>query len=433
MAEVAAFRNNVLPYPIHAVPYAVVFPMLDADGDLVTGATTPDAEVSKNGDTFADCTNESVEIPTNSGMYYLLLTAAEMNANVVAVIAKSATAGMKTTALVLYPRVMVQLRAGTAAGGGSNTITLDAGASAVDDYYNNCICVAVIDGVTEVRLVIDYVGSTKVMTVHPGFSTASPDSDDTFAIYLPDGRQITQADQVAAGGIAGTYSAGIPEVKVNNIAANAITATSIASDAITAAKIAADALSNAKFADGALTAAKFAAGAFDAVWSVAARLLTAGTNIVLAKGTGVTGFNDLSAAQVNAEADTAIADAALATAASLTTVAGFLDTEIAAILADTNELQTDLVDGGRLDLLVDAIKTKTDGLPSDPADASVVAGLIAAVETKVDTVDTVADAIKAKTDSLNFGVTGKVDANVTHVNEAEVSGDGAPGTEWGPV
>ena len=37
------------------------------------------------------------------------------------------------------------------------------------------------------------------------------------------------------------------------------------------------------------------------VWASATRLLTAGTNIVLAKGVGVTGFNDLSAAQVNAE------------------------------------------------------------------------------------------------------------------------------------
>lgn len=47
------------------------------------------------------------------------------------------------------------------------------------------------------------------------------------------------------------------------------------------------------------------------VWASATRLLTAGTNIVLAKGTGVTGFNDLSAAQVNTEVDTAIADARL--------------------------------------------------------------------------------------------------------------------------
>jgi len=44
------------------------------------------------------------------------------------------------------------------------------------------------------------------------------------------------------------------------------------------------------------------------VWAVATRLLTAGTNIVLAKGVGVTGFNDLSAAAVNAEVDTALAD-----------------------------------------------------------------------------------------------------------------------------
>ena len=38
----------------------------------------------------------------------------------------------------------------------------------------------------------------------------------------------------------------------------------------------------------------------------------------------------------------------------------FLDTEIAAILADTNELQADWTDGGRLDLLLDAIKVVTD-------------------------------------------------------------------------
>src|SRR5574343_485012 len=49
------------------------------------------------------------------------------------------------------------------------------------------------------------------------------------------------------------------------------------------------------------------------------------------------------------------------------TIDDFLDTEVAAILADTNELQTDLVNGGRLDLLIDAIKAKTDNLPASPA------------------------------------------------------------------
>lgn len=52
---------------------------------------------------------------------------------------------------------------------------------------------------------------------------------------------------------------------------------------------------------------------------------------------------------------------------SVNTIDDFLDTEVAAILADTNELQTDLANGGRLDLLVDAIKAKTDNLPASPA------------------------------------------------------------------
>ena len=68
----------------------------------------------------------------------------------------------------------------------------------------------------------------------------------------------------------------------------------------------------------------------------------------------------------------------LATAANLATVAGYLDTEIAAILEDTNELQTDWVNGGRLDLLIDEIKEKTDNLPSDPADQSAVEAAITA-------------------------------------------------------
>lgn len=53
--------------------------------------------------------------------------------------------------------------------------------------------------------------------------------------------------------------------------------------------------------DGAIAAATFAANALAAVWSSATRTLTGGNNIVLAKGTGITGFNDISTAQVNAE------------------------------------------------------------------------------------------------------------------------------------
>ncbi len=40
---------------------------------------------------------------------------------------------------------------------------------------------------------------------------------------------------------------------------------------------------------------------------------------------------------------------------------------LAAIVADTNELQSELADGGRTDLLIDAIKAKTDNIPASPA------------------------------------------------------------------
>lgn len=46
--------------------------------------------------------------------------------------------------------------------------------------------------------------------------------------------------------------------------------------------------------------------AADKVWSTAARILTAGTNIVLAKGVGVTGFNDVSTAQVKTQVTDAL-------------------------------------------------------------------------------------------------------------------------------
>lgn len=188
MAEVTGMRNNALPYPIYGAPFAIVYPFRDADGDLVTGATTPDAEISKNGNTFGDCTNESVEIATDSGVYYLLLTATEMTTDVAAVIAKSATSGMKTAVATLYPRKLVTECSGTSASGGvsTSTIVLDANASTIDDYYNGMVCIATIDSNVEVRIISDYVGSTKTASVVPDWNVA-PDNSDTFVIKLPEG------------------------------------------------------------------------------------------------------------------------------------------------------------------------------------------------------------------------------------------------------
>lgn len=95
--------SDARPFPLKNTAYRVTFPLLDADGDLVTGAAGLDSEVSKDGGTFADCTNEATEIATASGIYYLELTSTEMNADTVAIIVKTSTSGAKTTPIVLYP------------------------------------------------------------------------------------------------------------------------------------------------------------------------------------------------------------------------------------------------------------------------------------------------------------------------------------------
>lgn len=69
---------------------------------------------------------------------------------------------------------------------------------------------------------------------------------------------------------------------------------------------------------------------------------------------------------------------------------------------------------------------------ADYATATALATVDGVVDAIATYVDTEVAAIKAKTDQLNFGVTGKVDSNLTHVNEVEVTGDG-DGTPWGPA
>lgn len=169
-------------------------------------------------------------------------------------------------------------------------------------------------------------------------------------------------------GYAGTNNV-IPTVTavttVNGLAANVITAAATASD--------------------------FGTEIGTAVWATSTRLLTAGTNIVLAKGVGVTGFNDLSAAAVNAEVDTALADYDGPTNAEMiarTLVSADYATSAALAVVDS------VVD----DILVD---TGT----SLPSQLSTIAGYIdteiGTVITNLAIVDTVVDAIKVTTDKLD--------------------------------
>lgn len=112
--------TDAIPVPRKNVAYRLTFALYKNDGTLITGASGLDSEVSKDGGTFADCTNEATEIATNSGFYYLDLTSTEMNADCVAIMTKTSSTGAVIPTWVLYPqetgdiKVDVQSLLGTA-------------------------------------------------------------------------------------------------------------------------------------------------------------------------------------------------------------------------------------------------------------------------------------------------------------------------------
>lgn len=510
--------TDARPIPQKNVAYRVTFPILDADGDLVTGATGLDSEVSKDGGTFADCTNEATEIATSSGMYFLDLTSTEMNADTVAIIVKTSSSGAKTTPIVLYPEEAGDVRVnvtqinsvtavapgatggpailvshgGTAQAGAAGSITLAAGASATDDLYKGqTVSIVSGTGAGQARVISGYVGSTKVASVSRNWAT-NPDNTSVYQVKCLASPSMNAALEVVSASVTGNVGGNVAG-SVGSVASGGITAASLAADAITAAKIADGAIDAATFAAGAINAAAIATDAITAA-KIAADAIGASelaadavTEIQsgLATAASIAALNNLSAAQVNAEVDTALADVRLdellaadsdidgaapptvgsvfhelmtktsgsftydqttdsleaikdsggggltaqqvadavwdepiaghvdsgstgealsaaggagdpwitalpgayssgqagfivgtnlnatvssrASQASIDAVDDFLDTEVAAILADTNELQTDWANGGRLDNILDAraSQTSVDDLPTN--------------------------------------------------------------------
>lgn len=77
------------------------------------------------------------------------------------------------------------IQTGNAQAGGSTTITLSSGASAVDDTYNNkYIVIKSGTGVDQIRKITDYDGTGKVATVETVWDT-NPSTDSVYYVYDP--------------------------------------------------------------------------------------------------------------------------------------------------------------------------------------------------------------------------------------------------------
>ena len=203
----------------------------------------------------------------------------------------------------------------------------------------------------------------------------------------------------AVGSVTGNVGGNVTG-SVGSVAAGGITASSIAADAIGASELAADAVTEIAAAISIPSAATVAA----AVWDLDATAHQTQGTFGQAIGDPVADTNSIFKAVVT--------DATGAT----------VGVDGAAILADTNELQTDWVNGGRLDLILDIIAADT---------TTDIPALIATLQAFVDTevaailaaVDTEVAAIKAKTDSLTFTVANQVDANAIAISGDSVAAD----------
>lgn len=88
----------------NGIAFTLTFPIYKNDGTLITGAAGLDSEISKDLGTFEDCTNEATELATNSGQYYLTLTATEMAATQVAVTVKTSSTAAVIPTFNIYPK-----------------------------------------------------------------------------------------------------------------------------------------------------------------------------------------------------------------------------------------------------------------------------------------------------------------------------------------
>ena len=490
-------------FPTKNTAYRVTFPILDADGDLVTGATGLDSEISKDGGTFADCTNEATEIATSSGMYYLDLTSTEMNADTVAIIVKTSSSGAKTTPMVFYPATLsvAQLGVNAVQLGGTAQTGRDIGASVLLSSGTGTGQLDITSGVVKANLAqilgtaltetagqiaaafkqffdvasptgtmkaITSVGTVTTLTNLPAITsnwlTAAGIAASAFNgkgdwNVGKTGYSLTATtglgDQTAnltgnLSGSVGSVTAGVTVTTNNDKTGYGLSSAAVQAvwDALTSAlttvgsigkKLADWTIGTAQTGDsfarlgapvgasisadiagvqsdtndiqtripaalvsgridasvgamaaGVVTAAAVATGAIDAdaLATDAVTEIWAGSTAPTAAAIADAVLDeDMTAHQTQGTLGQAIGDPAAdtdtiwglvntnlnatvssrASQTSVDTIDDLLDTEVAAILADTNELKTDLVNGGRLDLLIDGIKAKTDLIPASPA------------------------------------------------------------------
>lgn len=367
------------------------------------------------------------------------------------------------------------IRSATAQAGAATTITLDASASAVDDFYTNQrIHIIAGTGAGQGRIISDYVGSTKVATVATW--ATNPGADSVFVITpfgsipgasAPTASEVADAvwDELLAGHTTeASYGALMQALQLHVGTAQAGGASSITLDATGSS--ATDDLYNYQMIT---IRSGTGAGQTRQIIDYNGTTKVATVNLAWTTQPSTDSNYIVSPGGLDAATVEAVASAVWDVERASHVAAGSFGEYV---LADATRISGDATAADNLEAMVDGtgltltgvtvpavttvgtLTTYTGNTPQTgdafarlgaPAGASVSADVAAVkvdtaailvdtgttLDGKIDTIDTVVDAIKAKTDSLTFTQSGHVDANVQRINDVTVLGDGSA-TPWGP-
>ncbi len=342
----------------------IVGPVLDADGVAVTDCVIGDFKVSKNGGAPGALDGSATLTHRNTGHYSLAATANDLDTLGTAqfVIDDTVNACQPVAFQVVPANVFDSLVGGTDTlqadvtqlGGDAQSATdlKDFADGGYDPSTNK------VQGVVLVDTLTTYTGNTpqtgdaySYLTTNLGLLGANLSAIPKTGFKLAsDGLAAVTAWTVAiTGNITGNLSGSVGSLTTNNDK----TGYALSSSGVQAIW---DALTSALTTVGSI--GKLLVDNINA--TISSRLASASYTAPL-DAAGTRSAVGLASANLDAQLD------ALPTAVENRQEMDANSTQLAAIVADTNELQTDWANGGRLDLLIDAIKAQTDLLPAAPA------------------------------------------------------------------
>lgn len=179
----------------------------NSSGASVTRSTNGTISVYKDGGTTQTTTGvtDTEDFDSLTGVHDVLIATTDafyVPGSDYSVVLSAATIDGQTVNAVLAHfsienRFQGEIRKSTAQAGGNTSITLDASASATDDYYvGGMVFLESGTGALQARIITDYVGSTKVCTVDRAWAT-NPDNTSVFRVF-PGSLGSTSAEDAAA-------------------------------------------------------------------------------------------------------------------------------------------------------------------------------------------------------------------------------------------